>query len=100
MAVLFAVFAALQLNDPDAILWLAAYGFAVVVSLLDVRGTVGRLPLVGLIVYGAWFAMLAPALGPGWFDDEVAREAIGLLIAAIWMGALAWLSRSGVAEAA
>ncbi len=87
-AVVFALFAALQVNDPDALVWVAIYGYALGVSLLAVFGKVGWWPLPGLLSYGAGFACLAPAIDANWWHSEEAREALGLLIAGLWMAAL------------
>jgi len=104
MALLFAFAAALQFNDPDPIQWIAIYSAACVLSLL--AATRRRVALAALLAVFAiaivWAALIAfggPAASEyghmfdAWemtaADVEEAREAVGLLIVAAWMAALA-----------
>lgn len=101
-ALAFVGFAAVQLNDPDPIAWVAVYGLA---AGLGVAHAVGRAPRRLAWAFSAicllWALTLVPAgLGappraivtdlamhaPG---VEEAREALGLLIAAAWGVAVA-----------
>ncbi len=88
MSGVFLLFAALQYNDPDRLMWLGLYGYAALVSLLAVAGRSGWLPAPALLVYGAGFALLAPAIDASWWSSEEAREALGLLLSALWMTVL------------
>lgn len=96
MTVLFAVSAAVQWNDPDPAYWVAIYGAA---ALLAARAAQGQLPLVPNAVALLAFAALAARALPDllaareaafthWHmlaqRDEVAREAGGLLVCALW----------------
>jgi hypothetical protein len=94
-AIVFALFTALQVNDPDAPLWIALYGYALGVSLLAVFDRTGYWPLPGLLVYGVGFARLAPTVGGDWWYVEEAREALGLLLGFLWMGVLLFTRFAG-----
>jgi hypothetical protein len=87
-AIVFALFTALQVNDPDALVWIALYGYALGVSLLALFDRTGYWPLPGLLIYGVGFARLAPTIDADWWYVEEAREALGLLLAFLWMGGL------------
>ena len=103
----FVVFALLQFNDPDAVLWMLAYGLAAATCLL---AALGRCPWVLPMLVGlgtaVWGLMVASqAEGVSWSDMtstfsmktlevEQAREAGGLLIVALWMAvvtAVCWM---------
>lgn len=101
-AALFVGFAAVQLNDPDPLAWVAVYLGAAAMGLAEAlgRGLRRRAWLVVGVVL-VWTAWLAPAalqappaailsdwdmVAPG---VEEAREALGLLIVAVWS---AWLA--------
>jgi hypothetical protein len=96
MAVLFAVSVAVQYNDPDPLYWMAIYGCAL---LLAIQSAAGRTPLlpnaIALALYVVLAARALPDLLAGreeafthWHmldaRDEVAREAGGLLLCALW----------------
>lgn len=96
MALLFAVAVAVQWNDPDPAYWMAVYGVSL---LLSVRAALGRLPLWPNLAALAVFLVLAARALPDllgarteafthWHmlssEDEVAREAGGLLLCALW----------------
>jgi hypothetical protein len=103
IALLFALFAAAQVNDPDPWRWLAIY---VLVALVSALAAFGRyyLPLLylGLLVSLIWMASLLPAFAD-WLKMgmpsitgsmkaeaayiELAREFLGLLLCVL---ALAW----------
>lgn len=100
---LFSYAAWLQLNDPDPARWIAMYGAAAIACLSvfwSARVSVIRTAVA--VVALAWSMSLFAGLErfPEWSDliadrpmvgdhVEEAREAIGLLIAGIWVGALA-----------
>jgi len=99
-ALLFAAFAALQLNDPDALEWIAIYGVASALCLAVALGR--RAWPYGLLLPGVallWALSLVPAIlaqpivwhavfGPGGMSYapgvEETREALGLLIVLAW----------------
>ena len=103
--VAFLLAAGVQFNDPDPMAWVAIYGVAAGFCVLEI---LGRAPLVGTAVVAVtallWSLSLVPfVLGhpPVWaevFSDtrmmsagvEETREALGLLLVALWMGYLAW----------
>jgi hypothetical protein len=96
MAALFVVSAALQWNDPDPAYWIAIYGVA---ALLAARAAQGQLPIgpnvAALVVFSVLALRALPDLlgaRPEAFthwkmmaaSDELAREAGGLAICALW----------------
>jgi hypothetical protein len=112
MLVLFLVAAGLQYNDPDPMVWIGMYGLAAVASGLyaaqrlawSFAASVGVAALV-------WAATFAPrVLGTASPGDlvrsmkaetpqvEESREALGLLIVAAWMAALAVRARRAQKE--
>jgi hypothetical protein len=102
LCALFVVAAAVQWNDPDPLLWIVAYLFAAGVSGAAASGRSNRaVNLAGAVVFGIWFATLAPSLvgaESAAFESfamqearhEEPREAAGLALAAAWFGFLAW----------
>lgn len=105
MLVLFAVAAVVQYNDPDALIWMAAYGAAAVccgLFMADRLPALLAVTLSGICAIGT-LVLLAQILGPGTFFDptghqmmgmmEEAREMLGLLIVAAWTGFLGWRVR-------
>ena len=116
MSALFCISAALQLNDPDPLVWIAMYLIAGGASFLAagaLRGSLGWMPTarfltasVGMIALGAaalraWSALSHLTLGH-LFESmkaatpaiEESRELFGLLLIAAWNVALFfWLRR-------
>jgi hypothetical protein len=109
MTGVFVLSAALQWNDPDPAYWIAVYGAS---AILAARAAQGQLPLVPNLVALLGYVLLGlralpdllaareaafthwHMLAPG---DELAREAGGLWICALWSAlqtALAWRARS------
>jgi hypothetical protein len=92
-AILFTVSAALQYNDPDALVWVIIYGIAATVSLLFALNKIGYvLPLVLGVLAFVDFIYLYPSDFQGFdLNDgdiatvELGREAFGLLIISIVM---------------
>jgi hypothetical protein len=89
--VLFALFAIVQYNDPDAILWMLIYGITAVWAGLAAFRT-GRFAHNPLLL-GA-FAVTLVAMVAGaiyewpqsiadWWDNEFVREGLGLIIATV-----------------
>jgi Transmembrane family 220, helix len=114
MSVLFAFAAAVQVNDPDPIRWIAMYGAACALSLVVLFGRrpvrVAALAVSAVAI--AWAALIALG-GPVASDYEhmldawemksasveEAREASGLLIVAVWMIVLLIRSRHSLVQA-
>jgi Transmembrane family 220, helix len=89
--VLFVLFAVVQYNDPDALLWIVIYGVTAVWAglaafrpvrfahspvLIAVFG-VTAVAMVGGAIYD-WPQSIAD-----WWDNEVVREGLGLIIATV-----------------
>lgn len=88
MTAAFAIFAAVQYNDPDGLLWVAVYILAAAITLLALLGRPSiAAPLVGVAYLAAAFWIM-PKEGGNWMNIETGREAMGLLVCAVWMGAL------------
>jgi hypothetical protein len=95
--------AAVQVNDPDPLRWIAVYALAAAVCLLSLlRRVHWTLPALLCAIALAWAATLAPrVVGRVPFGDmfgafemrsvgiEESREMYGLLIIAAWMAVLA-----------
>jgi hypothetical protein len=108
MLILFALSIAVQYNDPDGLLWMAIYGYALVVTAMALFNRYTLLAPLGVIAYLLGFAILMPTWNPGAIaellsqpkmvnhDVELAREALGLLICAGWLSVLStvWWRRS------
>ena len=109
MAALFVFAAAVQVNDPDPLRWMALYLAAAAACVLALLHRLPRwVPVVVGLAALAWAATLAPhVLGRvGWGEMveawemkdvrvEEGRETYGLLIVAVWMTVLA-LSRASL----
>ncbi|MBL7956968.1 MAG: transmembrane 220 family protein [Flavobacteriales bacterium] len=97
LAVLFALFAAVQYNDPDPFGWIAVYG---AVAALCALGAMGRAPRWALLAVAIVVLIWMVTLAPGMLDwarmgfptivgsmkaeaphVEVVREFLGLLVA-------------------
>ena len=101
---LFVVFAVFQANDPDAIIWILIYGAAALLALLVFLNKISRPVLwVALVAFVAGSAMLWPdsfeglQLKEGMYSPaiELARESLGLLIAAVSMAWHLFVSKAG-----
>lgn len=105
MAALFVAAAAVQLNDPDPVRWIALYGAAAAGCLLFRRAAFAWSAQAALAAVAlAWCLLLLGHLGGvvdsrAFFDlgmkmrgdaTERAREAGGLAIVAAWMAMLAF----------
>jgi hypothetical protein len=104
MLVVFLLSAAVQLDDPDPLVWIAVYAAAAALCGVALAGRNNRIGAALLLVVAlAWAALLAPGVvGKAHFADifgsmkatdplvEETREMLGLLIIASWMAALAW----------
>ncbi len=112
MLLLFALGAAVQLNDPDPVRWFAVYALAAAACLLSLlRRGHWALPALLCAVALVWAATLAPGVaGRVPFADmfgafemknigiEESREMYGLLIIAAWMAGLAVRAGRGAAR--
>jgi hypothetical protein len=87
MGLTFLAFAALQYNDPDALVWFLLYGSAATACLSFPSGRVGiPVLLFSFVLYAGVFAWLSSDLfQAGWIHSEAGRESAGMLIAAVWM---------------
>jgi Transmembrane family 220, helix len=106
-AVIFLVFAALQLNDPDPIRWLAVYGAAALASAAIVsRPKTWPFAVLVAAVAAIWCGQLlgqvVGVVGVGEFMDkmsakggavEKAREAGGLAIVSLWLATAATIAK-------
>lgn len=100
--VIFLLSAAVQWNDPDPLVWIAGY---LVAAGLSLSAFFGRISVpanaVAAVGFALWCLSLAGTI-PGApseaftsFEMQAAsheepREAVGLLICALWTGYLAW----------
>ncbi len=112
MLLLFALGAAVQVNDPDPIRWFAVYALAAAACLLSLlRRLHWAFPALLGAAALAWAATIAPrVVGRVPFGDmfaawemrnagvEESREMYGLLIIAAWMAVLALRARRGSAR--
>ena len=106
LAVLFALFAAVQYNDPDPWRWILLYGGVSVFYMLSAAGRVYR-PVIwgwlawiivwaGLLMpeFSGWIQMGSPSIVESMKADkpyiEFAREFLGLLVAAAGCAWLLW----------
>ena len=99
MLLAFVFSAAVQVNDPDPVGWMAVYGAAAVVCALELKRRVRPLfPALLAATALTWSATIAPrVLGKVRFGEmfaefemrnagvEESREMYGLLIVALWM---------------
>ena len=107
MLVMFAFSAAVQVNDPDPLRWIAVYGLATAACWLSLVGRARRwFPASLGVIALVWAATFAPrVLGRvplrdmfGAFEMrdtgvEESREMYGLLIVAAWMAVVAARAR-------
>jgi hypothetical protein len=95
-ALVFALFAAVQYNDPDPVLWIAIYGYAVLMSVMAYKGKFNSyLLLIGIAGYLAGAIYYFPPSVEDWIHAEQqaqslqmkmpfveeARESLGLFMA-------------------
>ena len=89
--VLFLISAALQYNDPDALIWIGIWGFAALFSLAFAMNKTSFMPLFfsGILALGGFFYCYPEKfegfeIGAGDIKNiEEGREAFGLLIIAV-----------------
>lgn len=94
VAVLFALFALLQVNDPDPLPWIFIYGVTSLYTAYSAVRTPHFAPyavwaalclIAGVWTIGSWDGSSQPMGGGGIFGEEVVREALGLGLAGLWM---------------
>jgi hypothetical protein len=100
-ALMFMAFAALQVNDPDPVLWILIYGVMAVVSVMAIFDYYNKKLMIGLaVLFAVYMIILFPGVSE-WlrqedksvlFDDvmkmeyayiEESREFLGLLICVV-----------------
>lgn len=109
LALLFLVFAFVQINDPDPLLWILVYGNMAVLCVLAMFKIRIRIWIIlSTAVYAIWAVILVPGALEWWqssdrsllFDDiakmqhpyiEETRECLGLIICLIVL-AIQWLT--------
>lgn len=106
IAFLFAVFAVLNLNDPDPWTWVLAYGSVAVLYALSafawadrrISGSIGVVLLAWMLTMlpgmvqwaGAGFPSITASMKATEPHIEVVREFLGLLLAVLALGWLTW----------
>lgn len=98
-AVLFFLFAVVQYNDPDPLLWIMLYGLTAGLSALY---AINQFPqtvtlVVCLAALGVTVYLALRVLGQQPIFDEEGREMFGGVLVAGWLGALLWQARRPVA---
>lgn len=102
-AVMFAASVAVQINDPDPLPWMAVYGGAALITLLEcIRPVRPIFPALLSVTALGWAATIAPrVIGKVPFAEmfgafemknvgvEESREMYGLMLVALWMAAVA-----------
>ncbi len=69
-ALMFMAFAALQVNDPDPVLWILIYGVMAVVSVMGIFDFYNRKLLIGLaVLFLVYMIILYPGVAE-WFRQE------------------------------
>jgi len=87
---------AVQVNDPDGVVWMLIYGYSIVVTFPAIFGLYSAWAIPGALGYLAGFAYLVPGFEAPYLKSELTREGGGLLIAGVWTLALAaaWYLRA------
>jgi hypothetical protein len=69
-ALMFMAFAALQVNDPDPVLWILIYGIMAVVSVMGIFDYYNRKLLIGLaVLFSVYMIILFPGVSV-WFQQD------------------------------
>jgi hypothetical protein len=104
--VMFGASVAVQINDPDPLPWMAVYGGAALIALLEcIRPVRPIFPALLSVTALGWAATIAPrVIGKVPFAEmfgafemkdvrvEESREMYGLLLVAFWMAAVAMVA--------
>ena len=91
IAAFFALFAIVQYNDPDPLLWMVIYGLT---ALACVLFSLKRLPPEAAAGWGALVLLLGLYLAfrvvsqRQYFFDEEGREMMGAFLVSLWMAVL------------
>ena len=85
MFILLVACIAVQYNDPDGFVWMLVYGYGLVVTVFAFRGKETLFSVAGFLSYLGGFFYFMPSTWDGWYENEQAREALGLLFAALCM---------------
>ena len=93
MLVFFVIAIALQVNDPDGIVWMTIYGYATVVTALAFQRIPILLSCFGTVAYLIFAYVHFPVLDGPFLENEAARESGGLIITGAYMLVLSiiWL---------
>jgi hypothetical protein len=102
LGIVFIVFAALQYNDPDAVIWIAVYLVAAIFSFLVSFNRINQtVLLIAFAAYALGAVFFFPhkweglSIGGGDIKNiEEARECLGLAFTSITMLAFAFLNKS------
>jgi len=93
VAVFFALFALVQYNDSDPLLWMVVYGVAALACVLYRLESLPPEAAAGYgvlaMLLGLYLAYRVISQGQFFFDEE-GREMMGSFLVAIWMGVLYW----------
>ena len=106
--IIYVLSAAVQYNDPDALLWASMYLVAAAMCIVQIRKKQPRwLPPALLVISLAWIALLLPSIVTQVSPEEVfasirmktkaveeAREIGGLFLVAFWSGVLTCYQRA------
>jgi hypothetical protein len=98
---------AVQVNDPDPLRWVLAYGAGA--GFCAVAAFTGAVPIrptlawaaccAGVAVVNAIWGVGVPEMGWGVLRDEIARETLGLSLMTAWMLGLALWTRARAVRA-
>ncbi|QEC53485.1 transmembrane family 220 protein [Anseongella ginsenosidimutans] len=71
LGILFVVFAALQYNDMDPVIWVPIYGYAAVVCFMAAANRYNKwMILAGLVIYFVYMIRFIPGLESWFFEHE------------------------------
>jgi hypothetical protein len=99
--ILFVIFAAVQINDPDSYIWIPIYLFPAFMSFKAFKGQYPKWPLlIPALAYLAFSLITFPSLLSTWVMDELnntslsmkspsmeeARESLGCMICFMFLG--------------
>jgi uncharacterized membrane protein len=111
LAIMFLVFAFLQINDPDPVVWILIYGAMAVTCVLAMfKMYYPKIMIALAVIYVGYSILLVPGLIAWWrapnrsllFDDlakmehlyiEESREFLGLMICLFVLGLIAFQRR-------
>lgn len=104
VGILSALFAAVQYNDPDAILWIVIYLFVASIAFLGLKGKIQKQSLLLaafiFILWGInqfpseWEGVLLNEVGMKTINIELGRESLGLFINALFCILMAFVAKN------